>query len=202
LQQEQQATPWFALHIRMHDHANVETALNHKGYDVFAPSYVATRISSGREKHTRTPLFPGYLFCSLDPQHRLPVLKVPGVIRILGLGGSVTPVPTHEIESIRRTITSGLPFESFRLLEPGEPVEVKSGPLAGVKGMVVYHKGKYRVVITVTALNDRAVSVEVDRAALAHIDAPALAMPQMPDAVSVRPWQLPMPDLRAAARDR
>lgn len=165
------SNPWFALHIRMHDHENVETALQHKGYDVLAPSYIATRVSStGRERHTRRPLFPGYLFCSLDPGYRLGVLTVPGVIRILGMGSSVTPVPTHEIEAIRRTVASGLPVEPFRLLQPGELVEVKSGPLAGVKGTVVYHKGKYRVVITVSALNNRAVSVEVDRTILTRLN--------------------------------
>ena len=41
-----------------------------------------------------------------------------------------------------------------------QPVEVQTGPLSGVRGVVVYHKGRYRVVITVSALNNRAVAVE------------------------------------------
>jgi transcription antitermination factor NusG len=164
------AAPWFALHIRMHDHANVETALQHKGYEVLSPYYVATRTTpGGREKQVRTPLFPGYLFCSLDPRYRLGVLTVPGVKRILGMGSSMTPVPAYEIEAIRVTINSGLPFEPFQMLEPGEVVEVQRGPLAGVKGIVVYHKGKHRVVITVSALSNRAVSVEVDRADVTRV---------------------------------
>jgi transcription antitermination factor NusG len=157
---------WFALHVRMHDYHNVEKALHCKGYEVFAPTYEPPRVAARRQRRARVALFPGYLFCSLDPRQRTPVLTVPGVINILGLGSTITPVPASEIESLRRTVKSGLPLESVRLLEPGEPVEVQSGPLAGVKGAVVYHKGKYRVVITVSALNDRAVAVEVDRLAL------------------------------------
>jgi transcription antitermination factor NusG len=157
---------WFALHVRMHDYHNVEKALHCKGYEVFAPTYEPPRVKARRQRRARVALFPGYMFCSLDPRQRTPVLTVPGVIGILGLGSTITPVPASEIESLRRTVDSGLPIESVRLLEPGEPVEVQSGPLAGVKGAVVYHKGKYRVVISVSALNDRAVAVEVDRSAL------------------------------------
>jgi transcriptional antiterminator RfaH len=207
MSQIQTSPPWFALHVRMHDHGRVETALHHKGYDVFAPTYLTTRVAAGRERPVQKPLFPGYLFCSLDPQYRLPVLTVPGVIRILGLGTSVTPVPTDEIESIRRTVNSGLPFEPFRLLEPGELVEVQSGPLAGIKGVVVYHKGKYRVVVTVTALNDRAVSVEVDRAAIARADGSDSALVPLPvrkEECSPLQWQqqalLPLQQMSVRAR--
>lgn len=163
MSEQASSIPWFALHIRMYDHENVEAALQHKGFEVFAPSYAAKRTVSGRERNVRAPLFPGYLFCSLDPYNRLPVLTVPGVIGILGTGNSLTPVSADEIEAVRRLVTSGLPCEPFRLVQPGEFVEVRGGALAGLKGVVVHHKGKYRLVIRVTALNDRAVSVEVDR---------------------------------------
>jgi transcription antitermination factor NusG len=161
--------PWFALHIRIYRQESVETALRHKGYEVFAPSYIARRIVAGRERQFPAPLFPGYLFCSLDPHHRLPVLTVPGVIGILGTTHTPTSIPAEEIEAIRRTIFSGLPFEPFQLLRPGEPVQVQRGPLAGVKGVVVHHKGGCRLVIRVTALNDRAVSVEVDQSMVTRL---------------------------------
>jgi transcription antitermination factor NusG len=170
---------WFAIHIRMHDHARIETALQHKGFEVLSPYYFPTRIrADGHRKRTRkTPLFPGYLFCSLDPRDRMGVLMVPGVKQILGIGATVTPVPAAEIEAVRLTLASGLPIEPCRLadLEPGELVEVLSGPLTGVRGTVVYHKGKHRVVITVSALSNRAVAVEVDRDLLKSISQPAFA---------------------------
>ena len=165
--------PWFALHIKMNEYENVETALQYKGYEVLSPYYTATRTTaSGRQRQVRTPLFPGYLFCALDPTYRLGVLTIPGVKRILGLGNTATPVPAEEIEAIRLTVTSGLPFEPFQLLEPGEVVEVQRGALAGIKGIVVYHKGKHRVVITVSALSNRAVAVEVDRSAVTRVSKP------------------------------
>jgi transcription antitermination factor NusG len=172
----------------MHEYYNVEKALHCKGYEVFAPTYEPARTKAKRAR-ARVALFPGYLFCSLDPYQRTPVLTVPGVIRILGVGAGagVIPVPASEIESLRRTVDSGLPLEAVRLLEPGEPVEVQTGPLAGVKGVVVYHKGSYRVVITVSALNDRAVAVEVDRSALLVVKPEcAVQEPQMNTSIAGR----------------
>jgi transcription termination/antitermination protein NusG len=161
--------PWFAIHIRTYYRESVDVSLRHKGFEVFAPSYIARRVVAGREKGIPAALFPGYLFCSLDPDHRLPVLTVPGVIRILGNGNALTPVPTDEIEAIRRAVASGLPVEPFDLLQPGEPVQVQNGPLAGIKGEVVYHKGRHRLLIRVTALNHQAVSVEVDHTNVARL---------------------------------
>ena len=161
--------PWFALHIRIYKNDSVEASLRNKGFEVFAPSYMAKRVVAGRERQIPAPLFPGYMFCSLDAAERLPVLTIPGVIKILGTRTALTVIPAEEIETIRRAIASGLPLEPFDLLQPGEPVEVQSGPLAGIRGEVVYHKGRHRVVIRITALNDRAVSVEMDQANVARL---------------------------------
>ncbi len=170
MSEQQKAAQWFALHIRIYNQENVITSLLHKGYEVFAPTYVATRIVVRREREIRAPLFPGYIFCTLDPQYRLPVVSIPGVIGILGTGNVSTPIPDGEIESIRRMVASGLPIEPYQLLQPGEPVQVQKGVLAGLEGVVVHHKGKHRLVISVSALNDRAVSVEVDQSMIVPLN--------------------------------
>ena len=173
--------PWFAVHTRMHNQGQVETTLRYKGYDVFGPTHAVTRRIGGREKIVQKPLFPAYLFCSLDPQHRLPVLTVPGVISILGVGNVPTPVDTEVIEAIRRAVASGLPLEPFRLMQPGEPVRVKHGPLEGIEGTFVNYRGRSRLVIVVKALNDRSVSVEMDRSAVTPLPPPVTAnRPRVP----------------------
>jgi transcription antitermination factor NusG len=166
---EVNSIPWFALHIRIYKNDSVANSLRNKGFEVFAPSYTAKRVVAGRERKIPAPLFPGYMFCSLDAAERLAVLTIPGVIRILGTGNAFTVIPTEEIEAIRRTVASGLPVEPFDAVQPGELVRVQRGPLAGIQGEVVYHKGKHRLVLRLTALNDRAVAVEVDQASVARV---------------------------------
>jgi len=48
---------------------------------------------SDRMKEFDVPLFPGYLFCRMNPHNRLPVLTTPGVIQIVGVGK--TPIPVE-----------------------------------------------------------------------------------------------------------
>jgi transcriptional antiterminator NusG len=170
--------PWFALNIRMYKYEYVERALESKGHHVFSPYYVSKYTTSGgRQREVRKPLFPGYLFCAFHPWQRLSILTVPGVTKILGLEGTISPISPDEIEAIRRTVDSGLYYEPFELLEPGEMVQVQSGPLTGVKGMVVYHKASYRIVITVSALGGRAVLVEVDRNCVVPVKKAAVMEP-------------------------
>ena len=56
---------------------------------------------------------------------------------------------------------SGLRLEPHRLLKIGERVRIKSGPLAGLQGLLVRQKNVYRLVISVEMLG-RAAAVEVD----------------------------------------
>jgi len=52
---------------------------------------------------------------------------------------------------------------------PGEVVLVKSGPLAGVEGVVVLVKGSTRVIVSIGLLN-RGVSAEVDASCLESLN--------------------------------
>jgi transcription antitermination factor NusG len=56
------------------------------------------------------PLFPGYLFCRLDVNRRLPVLLTPGVKSIVGCGKLPAPVDPEQIEAVFRLARSGIPM--------------------------------------------------------------------------------------------
>ncbi len=83
------------------------------------------------------PLFAGYVFFrgESSPSSLLSVLKIPGVVRILGLAPPIiTLVPEKQIETIRRLEGSGLHPTAAPYIRLGELVRVKDGPLAGVEG--------------------------------------------------------------------
>jgi len=52
-------------------------------------------------------VFPGYLFCRMNPHNRLPVLQTPGVIQIVGVGKSPIPVEDRKIAAIQCAEKSG-----------------------------------------------------------------------------------------------
>jgi transcriptional antiterminator NusG len=155
--------PWFALHVRTRHEAGVATHLQGMGYEDFLPTYKTRTRWSDRTKEADAPLFPGYLFCRFDPQNRLPILKTPGVIQVVGYSRQPIPVEETEIEAIQALVASGIPSQPWPYLEVGEKVRIESGPLRGRDGVLVEFKGSQRLILSV-ALLQRSVAVEIEAA--------------------------------------
>jgi transcription antitermination factor NusG len=155
--------PWFAVQVRTRYENMAATVLRGKGYESFLPLYKSRRRWSDRIKEVQLPLFPGYLFCRLDPQNRLPVLTTPGVIQIVGVGRTPMPLDEYEAQAIRTVVESGLTREPWPFLQVGNRVRIECGPLTDLEGILLAFKGQYRIVLSVTLLQ-RSVAVEVDRA--------------------------------------
>jgi transcription antitermination factor NusG len=154
--------PWFAVRVRSNYERTAAVHLRERGYEEFSPSYKVERRWSDRKKTIEKFLFPGYVFSRLDPQNRLPVLTVPGVVGLVGFGKTPSPIPEHEIESIRAMVHSGLLVKPWPFLAVGQRVLIERGPLTGVEGILQDFKGKLRLVVSVVLLQ-RSVSAEVDR---------------------------------------
>src|SRR5579883_773680 len=156
--------PWYALKVRAKCEASVEAALRSKSYSTFLPTYQECRQYSDRRKTVWVPLFPGYLFCRLDPDRRLPILQTPGVDFVLG-NGKPEAIPEEQIDAIERTVNSGFTARPWPYLKVGQRVVVEAGPLTGVEGFLLAEKGVDRLILSVSMLQ-RSVSVELDRTAI------------------------------------
>lgn len=168
--------PWYAIMVKATREKGIGEVLERKGYQHFAPSYQIVRRYGRRTKKTTRALFPGYLFCRFDRSDRLPILKVPGVLRIVGDTTGPLPVDSGEIESIQRALDSPLKFEPWPFLQPGEWVEIIDGPLRGVQGTLHSFTGTARILLTVSLLN-RSLAVEVERAIIRPIGTSAKRRP-------------------------
>jgi len=153
---------WYALHVRPRFEGSVELQLEGKGYEVFLPTYSSRRRWSDRVKTVELPLFPGYVFCRFDIGARLPILVTPGVNSIIGVGKTPVPVDPSEISAIRSVIDSGISSYPCDYIRDGESVQVESGPLEGLVGIVQRSKSSERLIVSLTLLM-RSVSVEIDR---------------------------------------
>jgi len=154
--------PWFAIRVRSNYERTAAEHLRQRGYEEFSPSYKTERQWSDRKKTVERFLFPGYVFSRLNPQDRLPVLTVPGVVSLVGFGKMPSPIPDKEIENIRTMVLSGILVQPWPFLEVGQTVLIERGPLAGVEGILLELKGQFRLVVSIGLLQ-RSVSAEVDR---------------------------------------
>jgi transcription antitermination factor NusG len=166
--------PWFAVHVRTRHETAIASFLEAKGYEQFVPLYKFKKRWSDRVKVLEAPLFPGYLFCRFDPQFRLPILKTPGVIQIIGYNRVPTPINEAEMSAIQTVIESGMQTQPWPFLEVGERVRIGSGSLRGLDGIVVKMKENHRLVISVTLLR-RSVAVEIDSSLVEPISKAAVA---------------------------
>ncbi len=154
--------PWFAVRVKSNREKVTSLTLRGMGLEDFLPVYRSVRRYSHRTRTAELPLFPGYVFGRFNPNDRLPVLSIPGVLHIVGISRVPAPVGKHEIEALRRVVESRLFAEPWPFLNVGERVVVDRGPLAGVEGIVMALKKGLRLVISVTLLQ-RSVAVEIDR---------------------------------------
>jgi transcription antitermination factor NusG len=159
---------WFALRLRSNCERLAGAHLHERGYEKFAPCYQVEKRWSDRTKLMDQFLFPGYVFCRFDPNDRLPVLTVPGVVDIVGFGKSPEPIPDCEIERVRRMVDSGLLLAPHPYVQVGQAVLIEEGPLSGLEGILVELRGKARLVVSINLLQ-RSVSAEVDRQSIRPI---------------------------------
>lgn len=155
--------PWFALRVRSNHEQVASLHLRSRGYKEFSPSYKVERQWSDRKKTVDQSLFPGYVFCRLNPDDRLPVLTVPGIVSIVGFGDGPMVIPEAEVARVRAMLDSGLVVMPWPFLKVGETVLIEHGPLTGVEGILQEVKGRYRIVVSINLLQ-RSVSSEIDRA--------------------------------------
>jgi transcription antitermination factor NusG len=155
--------PWFALQTRFHHEELVARQLRNKGFESFLPVYKCRRQWSDRIKELELPLFPGYLFCRFNPAHRLPILTIPGVVRVVGVGRTLVPIDEDEIAAIQEVVQHDLPRQPWPFLRIGQRVRVVCGPLSGVEGILLKFRGGCRLILSVNLLHS-SVAVDVDGA--------------------------------------
>lgn len=155
--------PWYALQVRTQHERGVAEFLRGGGFDWFLPLYKCRKRWSDRVKEVEIPLFPGYLFCRFNAHDRLPILKTPGVIQIVGYNRRPVEIDEAEICDIRTLVGSGMASQPWPYLHVGDRVQIESGPLQGMSGILTNFKGKHRLIVSITLLQ-RAVAVEIDGA--------------------------------------
>jgi transcription antitermination factor NusG len=152
--------PWFALRVKPNYEKPVATALRGKGIEEFLPLFRSRRQWSDRVKVMDLPLFPGYLFCRLNLEERMPLLTTPGFLYIVGVGKNPQPVEEAEIQAIQSVLRSGVPVTPWPSLVVGQKVQLRHGPLRGLVGVLTKIANQHRMYVSVTLLK-RSISVEV-----------------------------------------
>lgn len=152
---------WYAAYTAANHEKRVADQFASLELEHFLPLYESLRKWKDRKVWLQLPLFPGYVFVRMALRNRLRVLKVAGVSKLVGFGEMPAPLPQEEIDALRLSLASGLRAEPHPYLSAGQRVRVRSGPLAGVEGILVRRKNATRFVLSVNLIA-RSVAVDID----------------------------------------
>lgn len=92
------------------------------------------------------------------------------------IAGRPAPIPEVEIQAIRRAVESPLGVEPHPFLRRGDWVRIKSGPLAGIEGILIRRKSSYRLILSAELLQ-KSIAVEVDAFSVEPLSRRAEALP-------------------------
>jgi transcription termination/antitermination protein NusG len=154
---------WYALYTRSRFEKKVMAEIADRSVEVFLPMREVLSRWKDRKKKVWFPLFPGYVFVYHvnTPANRYRILNLPGAVHFIGFNGQATPIPTEQIEGVRRFLETDLSVDPYPYIQVGRRVEVIAGPLKGIQGKLVQKKGRFRFVLQVDLIR-QAVSVEID----------------------------------------
>jgi transcriptional antiterminator RfaH len=156
--------PWYVLRSKPNKEESLWHEVQRRGIAVFYPFLVVKPVNP-RARHRRA-YFPGYLFIHpqggpLGPADFRWMPHAQGLVRF---GGEPAPVPDSLITALRRRVeSSNRETRHFLdLLQPGDRLDIVSGPLAGYDAIFdVRLPGKDRVRVLLSLLHDRYIAVEL-----------------------------------------
>jgi len=152
---------WYAVYTSAHHEKRVAEQLSMRSVEQFLPLYRSVRMWKDRRVELELPLFPGYVFVRTVLRDRLRILQVPGVANLVGFGGTPTALPESDVERLKQGLAAGVRAQPHPFLTVGRNVRIKSGPLAGVVGILLRRKNAVRVVVSLRLIQ-RSVALEVD----------------------------------------
>lgn len=154
---------WYALQTRPRHERVVVHKLADRGVQTFLPTLTEVHRWSDRKKSVQVPLFSCYVFARFRDERteRLNVLRVGGVLGLVGSHGEGTPIPDVQVDTIRTLVERELPFSPCPFLKIGQRVRIRGGALEGLEGKFVARNGSHTLVISIDAI-ERSVAVRLE----------------------------------------
>jgi len=126
-------TRWFLAQLKPNSAQIANRNLQRQGFETFLPRERTTHTQRGRFISRLSPLFPGYIFVSVDPRQGLwrAIRSTQGVTRLVSFGAEPAVVPPTLVAQLQSHCGPDgemLPPDEFRT---GDQVRLAIGPFSG-----------------------------------------------------------------------
>lgn len=150
---------WRVLRTKPRQEKVVAQVLEAGGVAHFLPQVRRVRHYAHRRRETRAPLFPSYVFVRGPREAAFFAMASKRVVQIIDVADQERL--DFELAQIRRALEIGAGLDPYPYLKEGRRARVRSGPFAGIEGLIESKGRDDRLVLRVAALS-QAVSLEID----------------------------------------
>lgn len=167
---------WYAIHTKYKCEKYVVNALQKKNIYAYTPVLQVTKEYTRKIVNREIPLINCYAFVRVTSDQFVKVLETEYVFSFLKIGNEITTVKQEEIDLLKR-ITGDyneVKAEEIEYIE-GTEVEIISGNLTGVKGILLEKKSKHNFLVELRSLSYQ-LKINVDPNHLRVIRRAAIAM--------------------------
>jgi transcription antitermination factor NusG len=139
---------WYACYTKSRAEKKVAERLNAEGIECYLPLKKERRKWSDRLKVVEFPLFTSYVFVKVEPSDFTRVRQQGDIVQFITFEGKAASIPDDQIEYIKRVLGSNHELELVPSgMKPGQKIEILKGHLMGVKGELIRHQGRHKVLI-------------------------------------------------------
>lgn len=162
---------WYAIHTRSRFEQKVYDGIKGKSIEVFLPKIQVMSRRKDRRKKILVPLIPGYVFVNTDlnPEEYLSILQTVGVVRMIGFKSTPVPANDDEIASLMILDGTDRTVQNRDYMKKGDRIMIMEGPLKGLIGFYLHHKGEGDKVVVSIELLSRSLEVSIEGWALEKI---------------------------------
>jgi transcriptional antiterminator RfaH len=158
---------WWVVHTRPRQEKSLVRQLHSAAIPFYLPLISRRLRIRGRMMTSYLPLFSGYVFLLATGEERITALATSRVVRTLPVADQAEL--WDDLRQVSRLIATGAPITPEDRLAPGDLVEIRSGPLAGLRGKLLSAASGRRFVVQVNFIQ-RGASVLVEDFMLAKAE--------------------------------
>jgi transcription antitermination factor NusG len=147
------ATKWHVLQVKPKSEKKVGQRLLDLGFESCVPTQIQLRNWSDRKKKVDVVLFNNYVFVATDEERKNKVFQAGNIYGYLRFGGKAAVLSDKEVVMVKQlsrlTEPVQITYDGFRL---DEEVEILTGSLAGLRGVVKAIHGGSRIQLALPSL--------------------------------------------------
>ncbi|WEK19705.1 MAG: UpxY family transcription antiterminator [Candidatus Pedobacter colombiensis] len=146
--EHQKIKKWLPVYTSSRAEKKAYQALLGKDIEAYLPLHRQLKQWSDRKKWVDEPLIKSYLFVRIAPEQQTDVLMTKGISRFIYFSGKIATMPDKQIEDLKLLLASPYELEiTEERLQPGEKIEIKAGPLKGIRGEIIAYRSQRQLLL-------------------------------------------------------